>query len=196
MASLHVELDGARVTTINLSEMGIVTVSVHGALDRSPKAVMDAGGGSLAQDGPGYLIWVPELTVQAGAVVKVTLHEACDNTDQGKTIGELYPDDEPCTQTDFTLNDAMAAEIRARPQLHQAFSVRAATSQGQQAMAASDINNTSFTFSVIWDHTRPSQARVHLSTNCLDDLLAKRIGTSRLQAVLSYGDSASFVLID
>ncbi|MGK5027565.1 hypothetical protein [Janthinobacterium sp. RB2R34] len=196
MASLRVELDGSRVTTINLAEMGVVHVSVHGALDRNPKAALDAGGGSHAQGGRGYLIWVPELSVQAGAVLKVTLHEACESPDEGKTIRELYPDHEPCTRTDFALNDEMAAEIRARPQLHQAFSVQAATSQGQQAMAASDINNTSFTFGVVWDYTRPSQARVHLSTHCLDDLLARRIGTYHLQAVLSYGDSASFVLID
>ena len=196
MACLRVELDGACVTTINLSEMGVVHVSVYGALDINPKAVLNADGGGHAQGGPGFLIWIPELTVQAGAVVKVTLHEACDNADQGKTIGELYPDHEPSTQTDFTINDKMAAEIRARPRLHQAFTVQAATSRGQQAMAASDINNTSFTFAVVWDHTRPGQARVHLSTNCLDDVLARRNGTSHLQAILSYADSASFVLID
>jgi hypothetical protein len=194
MPCLSVELDGAPVTTINLAGMVVVDVSVHGALDRNPKAALAAGGGSDAQGGRGYLIWVTELPIQAGAVLKVVFHEACENPDEGKTIQELFPDDEPCTRTDFKLNDEMAAEIRARPQLHQAFSVQATTSHGQQAMAVSDIHNTSFAFRVVWDYTRPSQARIHLSTNCLDDLLARRIGTSHLQALLLFGDSASFVL--
>ena len=142
MPSLCVELDGVRITTISLADGDIVHVSVHGALDRNPKAVLDAAGGNYGPGGRGYLIWVSELPMQAGAVLKVTLHEACENPDEGKTIQELFPDDEPCTQTDFTLNDEMAAEIRARPQLHQAFSVQASTSRGGQAMAERDRKST------------------------------------------------------
>ncbi|OBV38614.1 hypothetical protein [Janthinobacterium psychrotolerans] len=194
MPCLSVELDGAPVTTINLAGMVVVDVSVHGALDRNPKAALDAGGGSDAQGGRGYLIWVTELPIQAGAVLKVVFHEACENPDEGKTIEQLFPDEEPCTQTDFTINDEMAAEIRARPQLHQAFSVQVATSQGQQAMAVSDVRNTDFTFRVLWDHTRPHQARAHLSTHCLDDVLARRAGPSHLKAMLDLGDSVSFML--
>jgi hypothetical protein len=195
MPSLRVELDGARITTISLADGDIVHVSVHGALDRNPKAVLDAAGGNYGPGGRGYLIWVPELPMQAGAVLKVALHEACESPDEGKTIQELFPDDEPCTQTDFTLNDEMVAEIRARPQLHQAFSVQASTSRGEQAMAASDAHNTDFTFRVGWDYTRPGQARVHLATHCLDDIVARRLGTSHLQVLLSFGDSASFKLV-
>lgn len=193
MPSLRVELDGARVTTISLADGDIVHVSVHGALDRNPKAALDAAGGNYEPGGRGYLTWA-ELPVPAGAVLKVTLHEGCENPDEGKTLQELFPGEELSTQTDFTINDEMAAEIRARPQLHQAFSVQASTSRGEQAMAVSDTHNTSFTFHVVWDYTRPGQARVHLSTHCLDDIVARRLGTSHLQVLLSFGDSASFVL--
>lgn len=195
MPSLCVELDGTRLTTISLADGDIVNVSAHGALDRNPKAILDAAGGNYGPGGRGYLIWVSELLMQAGAVLKVTLHEACENPDEGKTIRELFPDEEPCTQTDFTLNPARIAEIRARPQLHQAFSVQASTSRGERAVAVSDVHNTSFTFTVGWDYTRPSQARVHLATHCLDDIVARRLGTSHLQTMLSFGDSASFVLV-
>jgi len=193
MPSLRVELDGARVTTISLADGDIVHVSVHGALDRNPKAVLDAAGGNYGPGGRGYLTWA-ELPVPAGAVLKVTLHEACENPDVGKTLQELFPGEELSTQTDFTLNDEMVAEIRARPQLHQAFAVQAGTSRGEQAMAASDAHNTDFTFHVVWEYTSPDQARVHLSTRCLDDIVARRHGTSHLQTMLSLGDSASFVL--
>ena len=88
----------------------------------------------------------------------------------GKLVA-IHPDDEPVSHTDFTISEEMAAEIRACPRLHEAFSVEAAT-----------------------DFTRPNQARVRLTAHCLDDVLASKAGTKHLEAVLSLGDSASFSL--
>jgi len=194
MPCLSIELDGTRVTMISLADMDVVDVSVHGALDRNPKAGLHAMGVNPSAGGSGSLTWLPEQALLAGQVVRVTLLEACEEPDRGRTMEEIFPDDEPCMQTDFTISEAMAAEIRARPQLHQAFAVQASTSQGQQAVAVSDPRNTSFTFGVVWDFTRPDQARVRLTSHCLDDVLARRAGPSHLQALLSLGDSASFVL--
>lgn len=193
MPCLSVELDGSRLAMISLAGMDVVDVSVHGALDCNPKATLHAMGGNTSAGGSGSLIWVPEQALLAGQVVRVTLLEACEQPDRGRTMEELFPDDEPCTQTDFTIDDTMAAQLRARPQLHQAFAVQAGTSQGQQA-AVSDPRNTSFTFRVVWDFTGPDQARVRLTTHCLDDVLARRAGSTHLEAVLALGDSTSFVL--
>lgn len=194
MPCLSVALDGTRVAIISLAGMDVVDVSVHGALDGKPKATLHAMGVNTSAGGSGSLIWLPEQALLAGQVVRVTLLEACEQPDRGRTMEELFPDDEPCTQTDFTIDEAMAAQLRARPQLHQAFAVQASTSQGQQAAAVSDPRNTSFTFGVVWDFTGPDQARVRLTTHCLDDVLARRAGSSHLEAMLALGDSASFVL--
>jgi hypothetical protein len=151
-------------------------------------------GGNYEEGGCGHLIWVAEQSLLPGEVLSVRLDESSDISDPGKTIDELYPDDEPSTQTDFTINDEMAAEIRARPRLHKEFVVRGETSLGQQATVTSNDLNTSFTFRVLWDFTRPSRARVRLTTHCFDDVLARRGGTEHLLAELSFGDSASFSL--
>lgn len=113
MPGLAIELNGTHVSTISLSGMDVVDVSVHGALDRNPRAALDAMGGNYADGGYGHLIWVTEKSLSPGEVLSVKLIEACDITDQGRTIQELFPDDEPCTQTDFTINDEMASELRA-----------------------------------------------------------------------------------
>lgn len=131
----------------------------------------------------------------AGEALNVKLIEACGITATGRTIQELYPDEEPDSQTDFTISEEMAAEIRARSRLNEAFSVEAATSYGQRAAAMSNEINTSFTFGFLWDFTLPNQARVRLTTHRLDDVLARKAGTSHLEAVLSLGDSAWFFLI-
>ena len=60
MPGLAIELNGTHVSTISLSGMDVVDVSVHGALDRNPRAALDAMGGNYADGGCGHLIWVTE----------------------------------------------------------------------------------------------------------------------------------------
>jgi hypothetical protein len=194
MPGISVEVNGTRIATISLAGQEVVDVSVSGSLERQPKAMLHAGGNHRVEDGYGYLIWIDERALLPGDVLRVSLDESCGIADQGKTIDELYPDEEPCTRTDFTIDENMAAELRARPRLHEAFLVQAETSSGQQATAASDDLNTDFSFSLLWDSSRPNQARVRLATHCLDDVLARTGGTTHLKTMLSVGDSASFVL--
>ncbi len=194
MPGIAIELNGSHLITIDLAGMDAVDVSVHGALDQTPKAVLGVHGGNYSDGGCGHLIWVAEQSILPGEALSVKLIEAPSISAPGRTIQELYPDDEPISQTDFKLSEEMIAEIRNRPRLHEAFFVEVATSNGQQAAAMSNERNTSFTFGVLWDFTRPNQARVRLNTHCLDDVIARKAGTSQLEAVISLGESASFSL--
>jgi len=194
MPSISVEVNGARIATISLAGQEVVDVSVSGALDRDPKAIIHSGGSHRKDGAYGHLIWIAEQALLPGDAVCLSLEESCGIADQGKTIDELYPDEAPCTRTDFTIDDNMAAQLRSRPRLHDAFAVQVETSSGQQATAASDDLNTAFSFSLLWDSFHPHQARVRLATHCLDDVLARTGGTTHLKTILSVGDSASFVL--
>lgn len=156
---------------------------------------LQAATGNFQEASRGYLSWVNDLTPQPGQVLSLQLMEACETEDSGKTIAELYQDEPPSEPSDFSMTDAMVAEIRARPRLRESFTVVARTSSGQHATASSDENNTDFTFRVFWDATRPDQARVSLRTDCLDDVAARRLGSGHVHAFLSFGESASFTLL-
>lgn len=195
MPHIAVDMNDGRIATIDLSGLQVANVSVHGALDREPKAVLDAMGGNYQEGGCGHLVWVVERSLSPGDVVRVSLHAGDAVCDPGKTLAQLYPDDTPCTQTDFSITDAMADELRARPQRHAAFTVGVSTSSGQQAGATSDERNTAFTFSLLWDHFSPDRARILLATNCLDDVLARRSGTEHLVTTIPSGETASFTLV-
>ncbi|MEJ7805988.1 MAG: hypothetical protein WKG03_08745 [Telluria sp.] len=114
MPGLSIQLDGAQVAVINLDGMNVVDVSVHGALDQEPRAALGAMGGNYEEGGCGHLIWVAKMAVQPSQAVSVTFTEECGKGDCGRTIQEMYPDDEPSARTDFTLTEAMITEIRAR----------------------------------------------------------------------------------
>jgi hypothetical protein len=195
MSSISIEVNGIGIATISLAGMDVVDVSVRGALDSEQKATLSAMGGNYAEGGCGHLIWIDERSLLPGEVLSVSLSETCDIATQGKTIAELYPDAEPSTKSDFSISDEMAAEIRARPRLHEEFIVQVETSLGQRAKATSDDLNTDFAFSFLWDRFRPDQARIRLATYCLDDVLARTGGTVHLKTTLSFGDSASFLVL-
>jgi hypothetical protein len=195
MPSISVEVNGKRIATIDLTGMHVVDVSVHGGLDFEQAAVLSAGGGNHSDGLWAHLIWIAENALVPGEVVSMRFHETCGIGDKGKTIQELYPDEDPSTKSDFTISDEMAAELRSRPRLHEAFIVQVGTSMGHQAKATSDDLNTDFRLGLLWDHYHPNQVRVRLATHCLDDVLARTGGTEHLKTMLCLGDAISFSLV-
>jgi hypothetical protein len=195
MPSISVEVNGTRIASISLAELQVVSVSVHGRLDSEQKTVLDAMGGNYEDGACGHLIWLAERALLTGDVVRIAFSESSGIADRGRTMEELYPDEEPCTRTDFSISDEMAAEMRARPRLHDAFIVQAETSLAQRVTAASDERNTQFTFGLLWNWMEPGQARIRLSTLCLDDVLARTGGNEHLQTMIGYGEHASFFLV-
>ncbi|MBD8627274.1 hypothetical protein IFT64_10030 [Oxalobacteraceae sp. CFBP 8753] len=195
MPHIAVDVNNVRITTINLASTRLMNVSVHGALDRTLKAAVDAMGGNYDEGTCGHLTWLMDHPLQPGDIVRVHLNQHDAKGDAGKTFEELFPDETSSTQTDFSISDTMAAEIRARPRLHAAFEVQASTSAGQQATATSNERDTDFRFSVLWDHFQPDEARIHLATYCLDHVLARMAGTTHLQTTIRAGETATFSLV-
>jgi hypothetical protein len=194
MPAITVHVDDVNCATIDLSVMDVVSVSVWGALNREELVTVDANGGSYRDGERRFLIWLPDQSVNPGQTVRVQLQETCDGADQGRTIQELYPDAEPAPETDFTITEARAAEIRSRPQLHESFAVHAVTSSGESCTASSDERNDCFSMHVVWDYTRPDKARVSVGTHCLDDVIGRTGGTDHLSTTLSFGDCVSFTV--
>lgn len=195
MPHIAVDVNNIRITTINLTSMRVIDASVRGALDLPLKAAVDAMGSNDDEDGCDHLTWLMDHPLQPGDIVRIHLNQDDAKGDAGKTFEELFPDETPSTQTDFSISDTMAAELRARPRLHAAFEVQASTSDGQQATATSDERNTDFRFSVLWNQFQPDQARVHLATYCLDHVLARTAGTTHLQTTIRAGERATFSLV-
>ena len=195
MSAITVELDGTLLTTIDLDKLEVVDVSVHGALHQNPKARLSAHGGNFSQGGGGYLIWISEDSVPAGKVLTVKFADSCGVSDKGKTIRELFPDETVSKRTDFTIDSQMAAELRSRPRLYEKFTVSVESPDDVHSTVTSDDRNTDFIFGILWDATRPTQARLRFATYCLEDVLARREGTVHIKTTILFGESASFRLV-
>lgn len=195
MPGILVEVDGARVATIDLSAMQVVDVSVHGGLDGENKATLSAFGGNYADGTCGHLIFVEERVLLPGQLVRVSFQAHCENADRGQTLDELYPGEEAIPRTEFSINEERAAELRARPRLHEEFVVQVDTASGERVTAVSNELNTDFRFGLLWDWLHPDRARMSLTTYSVEDVLAKRRGTGHVESLLDLGQSIVFSLV-
>lgn len=195
MSGISIALNGMRMALIGLDGMQVISVFVHGALDRDAKATLEAHGGNYREGHAGHLIWLDDYPVLPGDVVTVTFDADCDGADAGNSIAERYPAAAPSPKSDFTITETMAAEIRARPRLHDEFVVQVETSLGQQVRAASDERNTNVACNLLWDDLHPQQLRLHFRTYCFDDAMAKTGGTTHLKTMLSPGDSVAIMVV-
>ena len=195
MPGILVEVDGVRVAAIDLAGMQLVHVSVDGGLDGENKATLSAWGGNYADGARGHVIYIEERVLLPGQLVRVSFQGHCDKPDRGQTLDELYPGEEAIPRTDFSINDEMASELRARPRLHEEFIAQVDTASGERMTAVSDEFNTSFRFGLLWDWLHPDGARMSMRTYCLEDVLARRRGTEHVESMLDLGESVVFSLV-
>lgn len=191
MNALRIEVDGNELVAVNLDGMHLLSVSVHSSLDRAETALLEVHGGTYGGEVSGHRTWVAEHVLAPEQSVKVSFTDCAGPFDPGQTMAEMFPDDDLSEEFDFTMTDARAAELRARPQMKHSFSMTAGTSSGAHCSVDSDPQNDHVTFMVLWDHTRPSQARVSVHTYCSEDIIARRNGGDHLRDILALGGFAT-----
>ncbi|HEX8615755.1 MAG TPA: hypothetical protein VF800_31115 [Telluria sp.] len=191
MAALRIDVDGEVLVTVNLDGMHALHVSVRSSLDEEDPAILEVHGGTYGDAVSGHRIWVSHQVLVPQQLVKVSLIESDGPFDLGQTPAEMFPEDESSEEVDFTMTDARAAKLRARPRLKNAFSMKVGASSGAHCEVESDLQNDRVMFMILWDFTCPSQARVSVQTHCVEDVIAGRSGNDHLSDVLTVGGSAT-----
>ncbi|UOD30098.1 hypothetical protein INH39_32950 [Massilia violaceinigra] len=194
MAAIRIDVDGTVLATVNVDGMHLLHVSVHSSLDVEAPASLEIHGGTYGEQVSGHRIWVSDNPLAAGQSVKVSLIECDGPFDQGRTPADMFPEDDSSEEFDFTMTEARAAELRARPRLKDAFSMEIETSSGTRCPVNSDPQNDRFTFMVLWDFTRPLQARLSVRTYCAEDVILRGGGTDHLQETMPPGGFATCLI--
>lgn len=191
MAAIRIEVDGTVLATVTVDGMHVLHVSVHSSLDAEAPALLEVQGGTYGEQVSGHRIWVSDERLAAGQAVKVSLIECDGPFDQGRTLADMFPEDDSSEEFDFAMTDARAAELRTRPRLKDAFSMEVETSSGTGCSVNSDPQNDNFTFMIVWDFTRPLQARLSVRTYCAEDIILRSGGTDHLRETMVLGGSAT-----
>lgn len=174
MPAIEIMLDGVTVVTVCTDGLTMLSARVSGMLTRDVIASLYVAGGNYSQSGSStYLTWIADTPLQAGQRIRVLFHQHGQSSHPGKTIDELYPDEPPIAQTDFTPTAEMFRKLRALPKVREKFALDLSSSSRAFFRGETMAGEDSFALSILWDFAHPEQARVSLHSHSLNRLEVK-----------------------
>jgi hypothetical protein len=171
MPSLTVSLDGAVLATVCCDGYDVVSVRVGGTRVEEEFAAVGMTAGCYPDEGESTsLTWVNELELLPGQTVAVSLLKDGVTSHPGKTIDELFPDEEPTEVVDFKITQEMLQELRAKPPRRVGWGFQLNSSSGTSYSGRTAPAEHGFGFSVLWNMHRPERASVSLHSYTIDSL--------------------------
>lgn len=171
MPALEISVDGVAVVTVSTHGLNVLGINVGGTQIDEELASLNVSGGSYPEGGqPVSLTWVASTPLRACQHVSVAFHERGSSTQPGRTIEELFPDEPPVEQTDFTPAAEVFKELRAKPKLREKFHLQLVSSSGPSFVGETSAIEHGFGFSVLWSSFHPEAVRVSLHAYTLDSL--------------------------
>jgi hypothetical protein len=171
MPALRISIDGNEVATVCTDGYDVLNARVGGTRIDDELATLGVAGTSQPENGESiYRTWVNEIPMQTGQVVAVSFLESAPNSHGGKTIEELFPEEDLVEEMDFTVTAEMFAELRAKPKLREKYSFRIKSSSGASFTGESKPDEHGFGFSVVWNSFHPERARISLHSYTLESL--------------------------
>lgn len=194
MPTFYITVNDQAVAAVNTEDCDILTIHVSASCEREELATLDVSGGKYPPDAEStYLTWVFELPLLAGQRVAVEMRESGASSHSGKTAAELFPDEPPCTITDFTLTDAMFDEIARRPRFRDKLAFQFASSSGTRLAGLTGTDESSLALSVLWNWTAPAKASVSVHSHSLADVRARNGGSEHAREQMEIGGRLVFV---
>jgi len=194
MPALSVSVDNAPIATVSTVGYDMVTVRAscnvvdEGFVDLEVAASNQADGSE-----PTYHTYVFGLALRPGQKVKIEMLESGANSHAGKTMDELFPDDEPLpADFDFTPTPEVFNELRKKPRLREKFSFRIESSSGAKFVGDAASGFYVFSLSVLWHAWSPDSTSVSLHSQTLDGLEQQAPLTSYFEERIHAGDSILF----
>jgi hypothetical protein len=172
MAFLSVFVDGELLTSVNPSELEVLTIGVTGTRMDADFTTLDMSGGIYSERViPSHLTWLNRLQINPGQQIVVSFGINGENFGSGKTIDERYPDekDSPVERESLPLAE-MLANLRGEKRIRKGYTFDLLADTGASFCGSTDDDTHGFGFSVIWNNFHPEQARFSLHSYTIDDL--------------------------
>jgi hypothetical protein len=197
MPALSVSIDGVAIATMNTKGFDVLNVRLAGTHVDKDFPMLDVTAGSYPEEGESsYLIWVSQLPLRPSQVLEVSFLEDALSSHQGKTVEQIFQDEEHSAPADFKVPAEIFAELRAMPKLHEKFFFRLASSSGVVFSGGTASDEHGFGFSVLWNSFQPERPRVSLHSYTLDALESRGPMNYHVEESMQYGDSVRFELVD
>ena len=189
---LAITLNGTELVTISSEGLNILSVRVHGDRIGPEFANLDISGGLYGEgEEHKHFIWESERVISPGDKLAVSLLENVTTSIPGKTIEELYPEDQQ-PHGPWQPMEQLFKDLAQRPKVRERFSFTVTPPAAASICAETLPGDHSFGFSVSWVWLHPERARVSLSSNKLEDIAKREGGLNHTDFRLQYGEQVQF----
>lgn len=193
MPCLTVTLDGNLLAAVPCDGFDVVTARISGTRIDEDFVNIGVTGGSYPDEGEStYLTWVNEVALKPGQQVHITLLETGVASHAGKTLEELFPEEElEAAPDDFKPTHEMFEELRARPKLREGYAFLYHSTLGTQCTGRTRPEDHGIAFSALWNCHRPERIGVSINTYTIDSVEQRNSGTDHVREYLQIGQSAT-----
>ena len=195
MLAICIEHNGNRISSVNTGGFDVLAVNLSGSRDRREFATLNFSGVRSSGGDKVSLTWISELMLHAGDVVSVSLLPPAEHSDQGKTLAELFPDEDWDGEFAMPDMDEVMREAEARPCFHDAFCFSLDSSSGKRYAGTTRPPESQFALTVLWNFVEPEQAHMSLSSTSLENVRRREAGRKHVYERMRAGSSVSFRLI-
>ena len=172
----------------------MVSVLVSGSLVKECAGDLDVSGGTYgAGDEARHLTWVDQ-PIEVGQIVRVELLETSVEFGDGRTIEEIYPDDQPGTDSVPSRAEAIS-QIEAMPRRRARFELRLSDQDNQIGTLSSEPEEIGFSLSVLWASNKNDEARVSLHAYSVESMRNNQNGRYVMKGRLRIGGALSCELV-
>jgi hypothetical protein len=193
MPCLRITLDEVLLAAVPCEGFDVITARISGTRIEGDFANIGVTGGSYPDEGEStYLTWVNELALLPGQRVCVTLSEEGAASHAGKTIEELFPDEDTEASTDdFKPTQEIFEELRAKPKLREGYAFRYHSTLGTQCAGHTKPEEYGFGFTALWNSHRPERISVSVNSYTIESIESRTPGTDHVHEYLQVGQSAT-----
>lgn len=185
-------LNGRELVTVSAEGRNMLHVRVNGVRANAEFAWLDVAGGWYGGDGPSsHLLWEADRLIQPGDEIEVTFLEDASTSRPGKTIEELYSENEEKVGPPPSVEQILAQRA-LEPLLRDGYVLSLTPPNGEAIIAQTEPEEFDFGLSVHWVWMYPERATVYLSSSSLDKVARREPGRRHARFYISSGERVVF----
>lgn len=172
MPAFQIAIDGEDLATVSTDGLRVLAVHLRGNRSDDAFVTVRLDGTTTESES---LTWLHDLEIRTAQTVTLRFLETSETSARGKTIDELYPDDEEDVdeagdgESDEELSPtAMLADLQARPLLRDGYGLKLQLAEGQSVESRTTAEEHGFGLTVLWNQMRPERVSVALSCHTLE----------------------------
>jgi hypothetical protein len=193
MPSVAVEVDSTPLATIRCDEFHVVSIRVSSTRIEETFATLEMTASTHPETGEStYLMWVHDYTLLPGQVVTVRVMDEGETTGEGRSIDDLYPDEDSGDVQEPKSEAECFQELRAMPKVRAGYTFTLNSPAHPSYRGATQPDEHGFIFNLLWNWVRPNRASVFLSSYTIDSVEKRTPSREHTHEYIQAGQSATF----